>query len=55
MIQDRLWQIILQDAIATETIMIYNNGKLYQGYDIVEKTRQHKVVNFNGIKSITQK
>lgn len=53
-IQDKLWQSILQDAFATEAIMVFNNTKLAQGYDIIEKARQHKVVSFNGIKLIAQ-
>lgn len=34
--------------------MVYNNGEISQGYDIIEKSRQHKVVSFNGIKLIAQ-
>lgn len=53
-IQDKLWKIILQDTLATEAIMLYNDGELSQGYNIIEKARQHKVVSFNGIKLIAQ-
>ena len=53
-IQDKLWQTILQDTLATEAFMVYNNGELAQGYDIIEKARQHKVISFNGIKLIAQ-
>ena len=53
-IQDKLWQAILQDTLATEAIMLYNDGELSQGYDIIEKARQHKIVSFNGIKLIAQ-
>ena len=35
--------------------MMYNNSELsQQGYDIIEKARQHKIVSFNGIKLIAQ-
>lgn len=53
-IQDKLWQAILQDTLATEAFMVDNNGELSQGYDIIEKARQHKIVSFNGIKLIAQ-
>ena len=36
-IQDKLWKIILQDTLATEAFMVYNDGNLSQGYDIIEK------------------
>ena len=53
-IQDKLWQTILQDTLATEAFMVYNNGELSKGYDIIEKARQYKIVSFNGIKLIAQ-
>ena len=49
-----LWRLILQDALATETIMLYNNSEISQGYNIIEKSRRHKGVSFNGIKLIVQ-
>ena len=50
-----LWRLILQDILATETIMMYNNSELsQQGYNIIEKVRQHRIISFNGIKLIVQ-
>ena len=34
--------------------MLYNNGEISQGYNIIEKSRQHKMASFNGIKLIAQ-
>ena len=34
--------------------MVYNDSKLSQGYNIIEKVRQHRIVSFNGIKLIAQ-
>ena len=34
--------------------MVYNNSELSQGDTVLEKSRQHKVVSFNGIKLIAQ-
>ena len=53
-IQDKLWKIILQDTLATEAFMVYNNGEISQGYDIIEKSRQLSDVGFNRIKLIAQ-
>ena len=30
--------------------MVYNNHEIAQGYDVLEKFRQHKITNFNEIK-----
>ena len=34
--------------------MLYNNGEISQGYNIIEKSRQHKIVSFNGLKLTAQ-
>lgn len=35
--------------------MGYNNTKLSQGYNVLEKFRQHRIISFNKIKLIAQK
>ena len=35
--------------------MVYNNAKLSQGYNIIEKARQHKIISFNEIKLMAKK
>ena len=35
--------------------MVYSDNKLFQGYYIFAKFKQHKITNFDGIKLIAQK
>ena len=45
----------LQDSLVTEAFMVYTDGRYFQGYNIFEKSKQHKITNLNIIKLIAKK
>lgn len=45
----------MQDSLVAKAFMVYSDNKLFQGYYIFAKFKQHKITNFDGIKLIAQK
>lgn len=54
-VQNKIWQVILQDNLVTEGFMVYSNNRISQGYNVVEKSKQNRIISFNGIKLVAQK